>query len=65
MAKKTAAPFGLRNIAETLMGTVKSALAKKDCRPKKTADLMVTREPSKSIGYSDISHLEHHEETDG
>ena len=55
MAKKTAAPFGLRNTVETLMKTVISALAKKSCWPKKTADLMVTRKPSKTIGCSDIS----------
>ena len=50
MVKETAAPFRLGNATETLTNPVVSALAKKDCLSKKTADLTVSSKPSKTIG---------------
>ena len=55
MAKKTAAPCGPRNAAETLTKTVIPALAKKSCWPKKTAAVTVIRKAAKTVGYGDIS----------
>ena len=53
--QKKYGPVPLGNAAETLTKTVISAQANKDRLSKRTAALMVTRKPSKTVGYSDIS----------
>ncbi len=65
LAKQAAAPFGLRNAAETLTKTVISALAKKDCLPKKLHILWLAETIQKPLARVTFPHLDHHEEADG
>ena len=55
LPKKAAAPFGLRNTAETLMKTVIPASAAGQKKLRRLRNLTVSRKPARTVGYSAIS----------
>ena len=65
MAKKTQHLVGPMESAETLTKTVISALAKKDCLPKKLHILWLAENLPKPLARVTFPHWDHHEEADG